>query len=267
MIGAIIGDIIGSRFEWRNTKSEDFVLFTRDSCFTDDSVMTIATGYAITTGTSYREAYQKFYHRYPNAGYGARFAEWADQKQSRAYQSYGNGSAMRVSPVAFARDSEAEVLAQAKKSAEVSHNHLEGIKGAQAIALSIYYARQKKSKSYIKTKIEQRFGYDLQESIATIRKSYGFDVSCQGSVPQAIISFLESSDFETAIRKAISIGGDSDTIACMAGGIAATFYDKIPETICQSAFGYLDPFLKKQIKIFLEKYPVLTDNKTILKLL
>ncbi|MEM8484981.1 MAG: ADP-ribosylglycohydrolase family protein [Bacteroidota bacterium] len=267
MIGAIIGDILGSSFERRNTKLENFPLFPPRTSFTDDSVLTIATAYAILNQKPYRETYQDFYKRYPRAGYGGRFQKWARLQHAKPYNSYGNGSAMRVSPIAFAFETEDEVLLHAKQSAEVSHNHLEGIKGAQAIALCIFYARQKQTKSFIQSEIEQRFSYSLQRSIDEIRKTYSFDVSCQGSVPEAIISFLEGNDFESTIRKAISIGGDSDTIACMAGGIAACYYGSIPESILKKGISYLDPFLKKTTQQFAETYPLLTENDRLLSYL
>ena len=267
MIGAILGDILGSTYEWRNTKTETFPLFPPETRFTDDTVMTIATSYALLQQKSYRETYQNFYHRYPNAGYGSRFSEWAQNKEANAYGSYGNGSAMRVSPVAYAFRTETEVLSEAERSAGVSHNHPEGIKGAKAIALATFYARNGKSKDFIKKEIEKRFGYNLQDSISNIRKTYHFDVSCQGSVPEAIISFLESTDYESAIRKAISLGGDSDTIACMCGSIASAYYGEIPDLILSKGISYLDSYLKEQVKQFAKQYPVLKNNSDLIKLL
>ena len=231
MIGAIIGDIIGSRFEKANLKEKDFPLFTSASRFTDDTVLTLAIADAILYGGGYAQAVQSFGRRYPLAGYGGTFRKWLDGTIQGPYNSWGNGSAMRVSPVAYAFETAEEVLSEAEKSAAITHNHPEGIKGAQAVAMAIFLARKGKRKSEIKAYIIENFGYDLDRSIADIRPTYEFDVSCQGSVPEAIIAFLESTDVEDAIRTAISIGGDSDTIACMAGAIAEAFYGEIPPEI------------------------------------
>ncbi len=231
MLGAIIGDVIGSRFEGRYKKSIDFTLFNDKSIFTDDSVLTVACADCLLNNKTYVNAFQKYGRKYPNAGYGANFYEWIFSDNPQPYNSWGNGSAMRVSPVAYAFNDLEEVLEEAKKSAEVTHNHPEGIKGAQAIATSVYLARNKKTKSELKDYIQAKFGYDLERKLDDIRPKYRFDVSCQGSVPEAIIAFLESTDFESSIRLAISIGGDSDTIAAMAGSIAEAFYTEMPANI------------------------------------
>jgi len=244
MLGAIAGDVIGSVFERYPTKSTEFPLFSRVSTFTDDTVLTVAIAFSILKKTDYTQSLKMFGQKYPHAGYGGFFYRWMFSPDSSPYNSWGNGSAMRVSPVGFAFSSFEEVLDEAGKSAEVTHNHPEGIKGAQATALAIYLARKGEGREGIRKEISSRFGYDLNRSVDEIRKTYRFDVSCQGSVPEAIISFLESENFEDAIRKAISLGGDSDTLACMAGGIAQAYYKKMPQEIVSDVRGRLpDEFL------------------------
>lgn len=235
MLGAIIGDIVGSVFEWHNHRSTEFPLFQDRSTFTDDTVLTVATAKVILDGLDYTHTYQDFSRRYDGRGYGGRYAQWIYSDNPKPYNSFGNGSAMRISPVGFASDDEVTTLAEAKRSAEVTHNHPEGIKGAQAVALAIFRARHKWSKADIKADVMDRFGYDLVRKLDDIRPIYRFDVTCQGSVPEAIIAFLESDSYENAIRLAISIGGDSDTIACITGGIAQAFYGEIPAEIVAEA--------------------------------
>lgn len=239
MLGAMIGDIVGSVYEWHNIKTEEFVLFKSDCFFTDDTVLTAATAKTLMSGISYVEAYQDFAQRYPGRGYGGNFSHWIHAENPRPYNSWGNGSAMRVSPVGFAFDTVGEVLDEAERSAAVTHNHPEGIKGAQATALSILLGRQGATQNEIRQEITDRFDYDLNRTLDDIRPNYRFDVSCQGSVPEAIIAFLESTSYEDAIRKAISIGGDSDTIACITGGIAEAFYGGVPEKIAIKGRSYL----------------------------
>jgi len=231
MLGAIAGDVIGSVHEFKATKSADFELFTNDCVFTDDTVMTVAVADSILHGREFVQSFKAFGQKYPAAGYGGNFFDWLHSAQTEPYHSYGNGSAMRVSPVGFAFNSIDEVLHEAKRSAEVTHNHPEGIKGAQAVALAIFLARQERSKNAIKNEISRRFGYDLNRKLDDIRLRYGFDETCQGSVSESIIAFLESEDFEDSVRKAISLGGDADTMACIAGGIAQAFYKTIPDEI------------------------------------
>ena len=232
MIGSIIGDIVGSVFEHRNIKITNFKLFNFGARFTDDTVLTIAIADAILNNQPYDVALQKWGQRYPGRGYGNHFDSWLYSEDHRPYNSWGNGSAMRVSPIGFAFDDLKGVLMEAKKSAEVSHNHPEGIKGAQAIAAAIYLARTGSSKKEIRDFITNEFNYNLNRTVEEIRPGYKFDISCQGSVPEAIICFLDSNDFENCIRLSISIGGDSDTIACMAGGIAQAFYKSFsPEVV------------------------------------
>ncbi len=231
MIGAIAGDVIGSVHECGMTKSTDFPLFDTLSCFTDDTVLTVATAHAILSGTSYETAYRDFGRRYPNAGYGGLFREWLLLADPRPYNSWGNGSAMRVAPVGWAFDSIDEVLREAERSAAATHNHPEGIKGAQATALAVFLGWSGASKEEIRDDVAERFGYDLHRHIDGIRSTYQWSVSCQGSVPEAIVAFLDSKDVEDAIRLAISLGGDADTLAAIAGGIAHAFYRHVPDSI------------------------------------
>lgn len=223
MIGAILGDYVGSRFERRPQKSVEFELFHKDCRFTDDTIMTLATADALKNSRSYKEAYVEWGRRNPRAGYGQLFLNWLASSNPQPYGSYGNGAAMRVSPIGWAFNSLNRTLEEAKKSAIVSHDHPEGIKGAQAVATSIYLARVGKNKEFIQKTIEDSFGYDLSISLDELRPSYQFNTTCQGSVPQAIRCFLESENWESAVRNAVSLGGDADTMACIAGGIAEAF--------------------------------------------
>lgn len=231
MIGAIAGDVIGSVFEWNSTKSTEFDLFHPRATFTDDSVLTFAVARAILdahpkrpTKAAYGKRLLEFGRRYPGRGYGGGFQQWLHSDKPRPYNSFGNGSGMRVSPVGFAFDEESIVLLEAAKSAAPTHSHEEGIKGAEAVALAVFLARTGASKDDIRARVAAHTGYDLSRTADEIRPSYSFDVTCQGSVPEAIIAFLDSSSFESAIRIAISLGGDADTQACIAGGIAEAFY-------------------------------------------
>ena len=254
MLGAIIGDIIGSVYERESFKSIDFELFTKDSCFTDDTALTIATAECIQKKGEYTEFYQTYGKKYPGVGYGGTFMNWIFSENPQPYNSWGNGSAMRVSPIGYMFDNLEETLMEAEKSAAVTHNHPEGIKGAQAIATAIFLAREGRSKLEIKEYIEKQFGYDLKRKIDEIRPSYKFDVSCQGSVPESIIAFMESTDFESAIRLAISLGGDADTMAAMAGSIAEPFYDEIPKFMIKECKNRLPDEFLKVIADFYDKY-------------
>jgi ADP-ribosylglycohydrolase len=234
LLGAIAGDVIGSVYEYAHiVKTIRFPLFTPLSNFSDDSVLTMAVADSLISGRDFAGNIWDFAHRYPNRGYGGSFKEWLKSDEKQPYGSYGNGSAMRVSPVGLLFDTMDETLKLAEATAAVTHNHPEGIKGAKAIAAAIYLARTYAKKTDIEEFISFSFGYDLGFSIEEIRPSYKFDVTCQGSVPQAIVAFLDSRDYEHAIRLAVSLGGDSDTIACMAGGIAAAFYKDIPLKIME----------------------------------
>lgn len=239
LLGAIIGDIVGSRFEWNNHKSTIFNLFTPSNKFTDDTVMTIAIADWLLHGESLVDAMKDWAAKYPNRGYGSKFWQWLFiWRNKEPYNSYGNGSAMRVSPCGYFAQTLDEALNLAKQSAELTHNHPEGIKGAQAIAASVFLARQQIAKTEIRDYIESTFDYNLHRTCNEIRPIYEFNMTCQGSCPEAIIAFLESSDYESAIRLAVSLGGDSDTIACMTGGIAAAYYG-IPDEIVYNAKEYL----------------------------
>lgn len=231
MLGAVAGDVIGSVFERRNLRRTDFPLFSPESDFTDDSVLTFAVADCLLHGRDYACAIREYALAYPNRGYGGGFNAWLDRGDLKPYNSMGNGSAMRVSPVGFALDSEDGVLAEAARSASVTHDHPEGIKGAQCVALAVFLARTTRDKGLIRRRVSERFGYDLSRTVDSIRPSYKFDATCPGSVPEAIIAFLDSTDFEDAIRRAVSLGGDSDTIACIAGGIAEAYYGEVPGEI------------------------------------
>jgi ADP-ribosylglycohydrolase len=230
MIGAIAGDVIGSRYEHDHIKSKDFELFHPHCRFTDDTVLTVAVAAAILAEGDYARYIREFGLRYPRAGYGGMFIDWLGSDDPQPYNSWGNGSAMRVSPVGFALDDEMEVLREAKATAVVTHDHPEGIKGAQAAALGILLARKTQDKELLRTELSDRFGYDLSRSVEDIRPGYGFDVSCQGTVPEAVCAFLDSTSYEDAVRNAVSLGGDSDTLACITGAIAEAYYG-VPEVI------------------------------------
>ena len=231
LLGAIAGDIIGSVYEWNSTKNTDFYLFSPFSKFTDDTVMTVANTDWLLTGDNLWAIMQDYGNRYPHAGYGGMFSCWLREDDPKPYNSFGNGSAMRVSPIGWAFNTLEETLEAAKQSAEITHNHPEGIKGAQATAACIFLARIEKRKEDIKEYIEQTFGYNLSRTCDEIRPTYEFDVTCQGSVPESIIAFLESTDFESSIRLAVSLGGDADTMGAITGGIAEAFYGGVPEHI------------------------------------
>jgi len=243
MIGAIAGDIIGSIYEQHPIKTKDFELFDPRCRFTDDTVLTVAVAHAILTGRAYRQAILELGRRYPRAGYGGSFIRWLGSDDPQPYNSWGNGSAMRVSPVGFAFGTEKEVLTEAWKSAQISHNHPEGIKGAQATALSIFLGRTGHAKAEIKSVISRQFGYDLDRTVDEIRPAYSFDISCQGTVPEAIIAFLDSESYEDAVRNAVSLGGDSDTLACIAGGLAEAYYKGVPGPIEDKVREMLPPDL------------------------
>jgi ADP-ribosylglycohydrolase len=254
VIGAIAGDIIGSVYEPCPIKSKDFPLFHAHCRFTDDTVLTVAIADAILAGRPYIDSVREIGRRYPDAGYGGALFQWLYSDDLRPYNSWGNGAAMRVSPVGFAFTSEDEVLQQAKLTAEISHNHPEGIKGAQAAALAVFLAKTGYGKEQIRTRIKQQFGYNLDRGVNDIRPLYSFDVSCQGTVPEAIIAFLESESYEDAVRNAISLGGDSDTLACITGGIAEAFYGTVPEEIRTKVQQCLTPDLWEVTETFCRKY-------------
>jgi ADP-ribosylglycohydrolase len=256
MIGVIAGDVIGSVHEHTLTKSTDFLLFDPRCRFTDDTVLTVATAYAILTGTPYETAYRDFGREHPHAGYGGFFYQWLHAENPRPYGSWGNGSAMRVAPVGFAFGNADEVLREAERSAAVTHDHIEGIKGAQSTALAVFLARTGASKDEIRAQLAARFGYDLNRTIEQIRPDYRWDVSCQRSVPEAIMAFLDSSDVEGAIRLAVSLGGDADTQAAIAGGIAEAFYRSVPDAMVLAVRQRLPRRFIEVIEAFRQAFPL-----------
>jgi ADP-ribosylglycohydrolase len=256
MLGAIAGDIIGSVYERDAIKTPFFSpLFDPNARPTDDTVLTVALADSLLSGIDYIDKLHEYYAAYPFAGYGGAFRQWADSRLREPYNSFGNGSAMRVSPVGYAFDTLEEVMEQARRSAVVTHSHPEGIKGAQATATAIFLARQKASKDAIRDHLEGTFGYNLSRPLTTIRPWYLFDVTCQGSVPEAIIAFLEADSLESAIRNAISLGGDSDTQACIAGSIAEAAFG-VPAEIEAEVFRRLDERLARVTREFRARYGV-----------
>ena len=266
MLGAIIGDIVGSVYEWNNIKTKDFPLFSEKCFFTDDTVMTIAVADALLNGGTaddFIDSMKKYGRLYPNAGYGSRFGNWVHSNAREPYNSWGNGSAMRVSPCGWFAESLKETEALAEKSAAVTHNHPEGIKGAQATAAAIYLARNDMKKDKIKEYIESKYNYNLSRTLEEIRPVYQFNETCQETVPEAIIAFLESNGFEDAIRNAISLGGDSDTLAAITGSIAEAAYGiptadfegmgYVPNGIREKTFQILDDDLASVINAWLDK--------------
>ncbi|MGM0452492.1 MAG: ADP-ribosylglycohydrolase family protein [Thermodesulfobacteriota bacterium] len=253
MLGAIAGDIIGSVYELRPIKSKDFPLFSHGCRFTDDSVLTAAVADAILHNADYAEKFHEYFARYPRAGFGGSFMQWAVTGSRKPYYSFGNGSAMRVSPVGFACEDIDVVLAEAEKSAAVTHNHPEGIKGAQATAAAVFMAKTGAGKDEIRAFTRERFAYSLDQSLTEIRQDYHFDVTCQGSVPQSLIAFFESTDYEDAVRNAISLGGDADTMAAIAGAVAEAAYG-LPEQIGQNTLSYLDAPLKRVVQEFTDRF-------------
>jgi ADP-ribosylglycohydrolase len=263
MLGAIAGDVIGSVYEGDPVKTPHFHPLFHDACRpTDDTVLTVAVADAILRGADadtvpdgedFVDKLKEYFLTYPYAGYGGSFIRWASSTRRKPYGSWGNGSAMRVSPVGFAFDTLEEVLEQARRSAEVTHNHAEGVKGAQAVASAIFLARTGKSKEAIKAYVSETFAYNLDRTLDQIRPDYQFEVSCQASVPESIIAFLESDGYEDAVRKAVSLGGDADTMACIAGGIAHAYYG-IPDEIQAEVWDRLDDRLRRVTREFMDRY-------------
>ena len=279
MIGAIIGDIVGSRFEFNNHRSKDFELFTDECEATDDSIMTLAVAKAIMETEkkmkpllSQRENnheynlllesmaikyMQEIGRKYPYCGYGGMFRHWVFSDNPKPYNSYGNGAAMRISPVGFFAVTEYELRELSKIVTAVTHNHEEGIKGAEAVALSIFMAKRGATKEEIRNEINENY-YGLDFTIDEIRDTYRFNETCQGTVPQAIVAFFESSSFEDTIRTAISVGGDSDTLAAITGSIAEAYYG-VPKEIIEKALAYLD----SELRSIYEEWRELIDDKSI----
>lgn len=261
MIGSIIGDIVGSVYEFtpNNIKTKQFEFFNPNGSYTDDSILTFATADWLLHGGEVAHYYSKYGEKYPwpMGGYGGGFKLWLvrsiRQQDYRPYNSCGNGSAMRVGPVGWAFDTIEEILAKAKESAECTHNHPEGIKGAQATALAIMMARHGCDKNEIRSEIEKRFEYDLQFTCEQIRPTNTWGGTCQDSVPQAIVAFLDGEDYEDSIRNAISIGGDSDTIGCITGSIAEAYFG-VPADLRNSAMNYLPEEFQSIISEFENKF-------------
>ncbi len=256
LLGAIAGDIIGSIYEFYPVKSIAFDLFTFQSKFTDDSVMTVANADWLLTGDSLLGVMQEYGNKHLSAGYGGMFWDWLRAYDPEPYNSFGNGSAMRVSPVGWAFNTLEETLEAAKISAEITHNHPEGIKGAQATAACIYLARTGKSKQEIKEYVEDTFGYNLNRTCDEIRPTYGFDETSQGTVPESIIAFLESTDYESAVRLAVSLGGDADTMGAITGGIAEAYYKEIPQYIKEEVIKRLPTEFVDIMVRFTEKFVI-----------
>jgi ADP-ribosylglycohydrolase len=252
MIGAIAGDMIGSPYEHSPIKTVAFPLQVAD--FTDDTVLSVAVADAILQGRDYGPSIQFFARQYPNLPYGGSFWHWIWDPNCLPYYSYGNGSAMRVSPVGFAFESIDTVMDQARRTAMVSHNHPEGIKGAQATALAVFLARKGEDKTCIRKQIEKWFAYDLSRCLDEIRPGYTFNVTSQGSVPESIIAFLDSQDFESAVKNAVSLGGDADTMACIAGAIAQAYYKAVPDEIIAQVRQKLPPVLLAVVDRFGEQF-------------
>lgn len=256
LLGAVIGDIVGSRFERRgySIKTTEFEMQHPRCRFTDDSVMTFAVADALLYGRPYGPTMHRYGQVYRDRGYGGNFRKWVDSDDPQPYDSYGNGSAMRVSPAGWAFQTLAETRQAAQETALPSHNHPEGIKGAEATAAAVFLARTGASKAEIGAYITATFGYDLSQSLDEIRPAYRFDVTCQGTVPPAVRAFLESTDYESAIRLAVSLGGDSDTLACITGGIAAAFYREIPPELVHFARPLLDDDLRQLTDAFAQRF-------------
>ena len=255
MIGAIAGDIIGSIYEFHPIKTIDFPLFTEESTFTDDTVLTVAVADSLLNNIPIIDALRTYTARHHTRGFGQKFYRWAAAKNPQPYYSFGNGAAMRISPVAAAAQSLDEVLALSAAITEVTHNHPEGIKGAQATAAAIFLARTGSSKAAIKSEIESRFLYDLSPALAGIRQSYAYTEAIMQTVPEALICFLVADSYEATVRNAVSLGGDADTLACIAGSIAEPFFG-VPDVIAAEARRRLPPDLCTVVDAFCARFPI-----------
>lgn len=231
MLGAIAGDMIGVPWESSGTKRHDFPLFTEFSRFSDDTVMTIATASALLEDRDYTRAMREFGRRHPFAGYGMRFEQWLLHPELPPFESYGNGGAMRAGPIGYAAHTIEEVLVEARRCAAPTHGHPQGVKGAQAAALAVFLARTGAGKEDIRSEISTRFDYNLDRTVDSIRPTHAYDVAAERSVPEAIVCFLDAHDFEDAVRNAVSLGGDADTMACIAGVIAEAHWGTVPVAI------------------------------------
>ncbi len=256
MLGAIVGDVVGSRFEGAGFKGTELEMVAPGCAFTDDTVLTVATAAALVEDRPYGDLYQEYFRRYPSRGFGGWFVQWGLSDDPQPYGSFGNGSAMRVAPVGWAFDDLDTVLAQARATAEPTHDHPQGIAGAQAVAAAVFLARMGADREQIRSELSARFGYDLDRTVESIRPAYGFEVSCQRSVPEAIVAFLDSSSFEHAVRLAVSLGGDSDTQACISGAVAEAFYGGVPEGLAARVTPLLDRPLLEIVQRFAARYGV-----------
>lgn len=249
MLGAIAGDIIGSIYEAAPIKTKDFLLFGPGTTFTDDSVCTVAIAEAVLDGRAFAASLRSWVQRHPRRGYGGMFMKWANDPSMGAYGSWGNGAAMRISAIARLAADEDEALALAAGSAAVSHDHPDAITGAEAVVLAMWLALHGEKRDAIRSTIEQRYGYDLGRPLDAIRPGYGFDISCRGTVPPALIAALAANDYEDAVRGAISLGGDSDTLACITGGLAEVLYG-LPDRVAAEARRRLTPDLLAVVERF-----------------
>lgn len=256
MLGAIIGDFVGSVHEHARTKRKDFPLIHPGCSVTDDSLLTVAVAEWLMDGVDLITRFHELVSVYPSAGWGLWFARWANARRREPYQSFGNGAAMRVSPVGWAFATLPETLDAAARSAAVTHNHPEGIKGAQATAAAVFLARTTRDKPIIRREIAGRFDYELDRTVDTIRPSYAFNETCQRTVPEAIIAFLDSTDFEDTLRNAVSLGGDADTLACIAGGMAHAYYGTVPEHLATAALASLPAELRSVWERFRDRFGV-----------
>lgn len=260
VLGAIAGDIIGSVYEWNRIKTEEFPLFSPDVFFTDDTILTIAAADALLTDGDYGRAYRQWGREWPDADYGGRFRQWLMEDDPKPYESFGNGSAMRASPAAYAARSFEEALRIAEETAAPTHNHPQGIIGARAVAGATFIARkaaldgdEASCKREIKKFLQNHCGYDMQRTVAEIRPAYAFDETCQGSVPEALICFLEASSLEDAVRKAVSLGGDADTQACIAGAPAGALWG-VREHIRRRSLSLLGAKMLRVLEAFAERF-------------
>lgn len=254
MIGAIAGDFIGSVYEANPIKNTDFDLITPANTFTDDTVLTVATAHAILSGEKYATSFKNFTRAFPDAGYGAFFKRWMLSEEEKGYNSYGNGSSMRVSPVGEAFDSLAVVLKEAEKQSRVTHDHPDAVKSARAVAAGVFLLRQGSSKEEFRCFVEENFSFDLARSWEEARGGYTFQVEAIRSVPEAIIAFLDSSSWEDAVRKAVALGGDSDTQAAIAGSLAQAHYGGVPSHVRSSVERALPEKLKRVVAAFEQKF-------------
>lgn len=250
MLGAIVGDVVGSIREWEPIKTKNFTLLEERNCPTDDSVLTVAVAEVVLDGGDYVDAFHTWFHRFPGAGYGERFHAWAEGRHRHALESWGNGSAMRVSPIGWAFDTIDAVRAEARRSAEVTHGHAEGLTGACAVAEAVMLARHQETKDRIRKHIEGEHGYDLSRPLDAYRRRYQFEVRASRSVPQALRCFLEATDYVDALRNAVSMGGDADTMAAIAGSVAEAWFGVVPPALYAEVEPRLDPTMLAVIDRF-----------------